>query len=387
MPIYEYECPRCGRFDALQKMSSPALEVHDACGSKVTKVMSASAFAFKGSGFYLTDYGGLRRDHRPGGREVREEVRGRVRPGLLRVGRLRRRVRRLDLLVGPEDARERIDRFIAARGGVSRGAARRALDAGGVFLDGRRCKVSSRTLHPGQRVQVHLEEGGRAPAEADALPRARLLFEDAHLVAVDKPAGVPAQPTLTTDRGTLPDLVAALVGGPVSIVHRLDRETSGVTVLARTPESAAALAAAFRDGAPEKTYLALCARPPAPPEGRVDAPLGKDPRRPGLRRVDPAGDAAATRYLTLRASERAALVEARPETGRTHQIRVHLAHLGAPLLGDARYGGPRRVGEVAVPRVMLHARRLAIAHPVTGAPLVLEAPEPEDFLAAVAALL
>jgi len=296
-------------------------------------------------------------------------------------------MKQLTLLVGPQDARERIDRFIAARGGISRGLARRALDAGGVFLDGKRCKVAARTLHPGQTVQVNLEEGGRAPGGPDALGRERLLFEDADLVAVDKPAGVAAQPTLTTDQGTLPDLVSALVGGPVTIVHRLDRETSGVTVLARTPAAAAALAEAFRTRGPEKLYLALCARPPTPPDGRVDAALGKDPRRAGLRRVDPAGDAAATVYRTLAASDRAALVEARPETGRTHQIRVHLAHLGAPLLGDAKYGGPRRVGEVAVPRVMLHARRLSIAHPLTGAPLVLEAAEPPDFLAVKAALL
>jgi len=296
-------------------------------------------------------------------------------------------VKKLDLQVGPADARERIDRFIAARGGISRGLARRALDAGGVFLDGKRCKVAGRTLHPGQRVEVHLEEGGRTPGASEALGRERLLFEDADLVAVDKPPGVAAQPTLTTDRGTLPELVSALVGSEVTLVHRLDRETSGVTVFARTREVAAALAAAFRDGEPEKTYLALCARPPSPPRGRIDLALGKDPGRAGLRRVDPAGEAAATVYQTVRSSGRAALVEARPETGRTHQIRVHLAHLGAPLLGDARYGGPRRVGEVAVPRVMLHARRLALRHPVTGAPLSVEAPEPADFLAVAAALL
>jgi len=296
-------------------------------------------------------------------------------------------LRRLTLPVAPPDAGERIDRFIAARGGISRGQARRALDAGSVFLDGRRCKVAGRLLRPGQEVVVNLEEGGRAAAAPVALARERLLYADAELVAVDKPAGVPAQPTLTTDRGTLPELVGALLGAPVTIVHRLDRETSGVTVLARTKGAAATLAEAFRTGAPEKTYLAICARSPAPPEGRVDAPLGKDPARAGLRRVDPRGDAAATRYRTLRAGATAALVEARPETGRTHQIRVHLAHLGAPLLGDARYGGPRRVGELAIPRVMLHARRLELAHPVTGAPMVLEAPVPEDFAAVERALL
>jgi 23S rRNA pseudouridine1911/1915/1917 synthase len=296
-------------------------------------------------------------------------------------------LKRLTLAAGPSDAGERIDRFIAARGGISRGEARRALDAGGVFLDGHRCKVAGRLVRPGQKIVVNLAEGGRAAAPATALARERLVYADAEIAAVDKPAGIPAQPTLTSDAGTLPELVRALLGAPVTLVHRLDRETSGVTVFARTRAAAAALAEAFRAGTPEKTYLALCARPPAPEEGRIDAPLGKDPARAGLRRVDPRGDAAATRYRTLRAGPGGALVEARPETGRTHQIRVHLAHLGAPLLGDARYGGPRRVGEVAIPRVMLHARRLELLHPATGARMVFEAPVPEDFVTAERELL
>ena len=296
-------------------------------------------------------------------------------------------MRRLTLLVSPADAGERIDRFIAERGGISRGVARRTLDAGGVFLDGRRCKVASRGVHPGQRIQVNLEEGGRSAAAVQPLEPARLLYADADLAAVDKPAGVPAQATLTTDRGALPELVSALLGSPATLVHRLDRETSGVTVFARSPAAAAALAEAFRTGGPEKTYLALTARPPSPPVGRIEAALGMDPARPGLRRVSSAGDPAATRYRTLAIGPGGALVEARPETGRTHQIRVHLAHLRAPLLGDARYGGPRRVGEVAVPRVMLHALRLELQHPVTGAPLAFEAPVPPDFRAAAAALV
>jgi 23S rRNA pseudouridine1911/1915/1917 synthase len=298
-------------------------------------------------------------------------------------------VRRVALEVAAADEGERLDRFIAARGGLSRGAARRALDAGGVFLDGHRCKVSSRIVRAGQRVVVNLEEGGRAATAPAPLDRSRILYADAHLVAVDKPAGVASQPTLTHDRGTLPDLVAAALGGgaPVSVVHRLDRETSGVVVLARTAAASAALAEAFRTGGPEKTYLALCARPPAPPEGRVDAPLGKDPRRPGTRRVTPGGDASATAYRTLRASPAAALVEAKPETGRTHQIRVHLAHLGAPILGDPKYGGARVVGERGIPRVMLHAARLVIAHPVGGGEMIFEAELPSDFTEAIAALV
>jgi 23S rRNA pseudouridine1911/1915/1917 synthase len=296
-------------------------------------------------------------------------------------------VRRVALEVLPGNEGERLDRFIAAMGGLSRGVARRALDAGGVFLDGRRCKVASRIVRAGQRVVVNLEEGGRRESWSAPLERARILYADEHLVAIDKPAGVASQPTLTHDRGTLPDLVAAAVGAPVTVVHRLDRETSGVIVLARTAAANAALAEAFRTGAPKKTYLALCAHAPAPPDGRVDAPLGKDPRRPGMRRVTPGGDAAATVYRTVRTGAAAALVEAKPETGRTHQIRVHLAHLGAPLLGDPKYGGPRTVGELGVPRLMLHAARLVIGHPATGAELVFEAGVPADFAAVVAALV
>jgi 23S rRNA pseudouridine1911/1915/1917 synthase len=297
-------------------------------------------------------------------------------------------MRRLTLSAAPADDGERIDRFIAARGGISRGEARRALERGGVFLEGKRCKVAGRLVRAGQKVVVNLEEAGRAAEAAVTLDRSRLLFADAHVAVVDKPAGVPAQPTLTSDRGHLPELVASLLGAPVRLVHRLDRETSGVTVLARTADAARVLADAFREGSPEKTYLALCARAPEPPEGRIDAPLGKDPRHPGRRMVTDAGEAAATRYRTLAVGPGGvALVEAFPETGRTHQIRVHLAARGAPLLGDARYGGPRMVADLPVPRVMLHARRLEVPHPSTGERVAFEAPVPADFASVRAALV
>jgi len=296
-------------------------------------------------------------------------------------------LRRLTLRVGARDTGSRLDRFIASAGGISRGLARRTLDVGGVFLDGRRCKVASRVLREGQAVLVHLEEAGRAPAPEAALDPARILYADEHLVVVDKPPYVPAQATLTSDRGALPDLAGAVLGGPVLLVHRLDRETSGVCVLARSKEAAGVLSKAFRTGAPEKTYLALTARAPEPRDGRIEAPLGPDPRRPGRRAVVAGGEAAATRYRTLAVGAcGAALVECTLESGRTHQIRAHLAHLGAPLLGDPRYGGPRRVLETSVPRVMLHAARLALSHPVSGARMGFEAPIPDDFRAVKIAL-
>ena len=297
-------------------------------------------------------------------------------------------MRRLTLRVGATEAGARLDRFVAASGGISRGLARRAIDLGGVFLEGRRCKVAGRTVREGQSVVVNLEEGGRPPSAAAPLERERLLYADEYLLAVDKPPFVPAQPTLTSDQGALGELVAALVGAPVSMVHRLDRETSGVTVFARTAAIATALSEAFRDGAVEKTYLAVVAREPTPPGGRIDAPLRPDPGRPGRRIVGAGGKPAATRYRTLHVGATGvALVQCQPETGRTHQIRAHLAHLGAPLLGDWRYGGPRRLGDTALPRVMLHARRLRLTHPATGARMELEAPVPADLLSALRALV
>ncbi|HVP69496.1 MAG TPA: RluA family pseudouridine synthase [Anaeromyxobacteraceae bacterium] len=291
-------------------------------------------------------------------------------------------MKRLVLRAGPSDQGERLDRFIAARGGISRGAARRALDAGGVFLGGRRCKVASRALGAGDEVVVNLEEAGRAAEAPRPLERSRLLYADAELAFVDKPAGVPSQPTLTTDRGHVAEAASRALGAPLFLVHRLDRETSGVMVLARTRVAARRLSEDFRDGRPAKTYLALCVRAPSPPEGRVEAPLGRDERHPGRRVVREDGEPASTRYRTLSVgASGTALVEARPETGRTHQIRAHLAHLGAPLLGDVRYGGPRAVGERSVPRVMLHAWRLAVHRPSSGQRLEAEAPEPEDFAA------
>jgi len=296
-------------------------------------------------------------------------------------------LKKLSLRAAEADEGERLDRFIAARGGISRGEARRALDRGGVFLSGKRCKQASRAVRAGERVLVHLEEAGRAPMPAVALDRSRLLYADEELAAFDKPTGVPSQPTLTSDRGHLPKLAAQLLGGPVLPVHRLDRETSGVVVLARTRQAAAALSRAFREGEAAKRYLCLCARAPEPPEGRIDLPLGPDPRRPGRRTVLPAGEPAITGWRTLALGPGGeAAVEARPETGRTHQIRVHLAHLHAPLLGDARYGGPRRLLELSVPRVMLHALRLTLRHPRTGAALSFEAPVPEDLLTVARAL-
>jgi 23S rRNA pseudouridine1911/1915/1917 synthase len=171
------------------------------------------------------------------------------------------------------------------------------------------------------------------------------------------------------------------------LVHRLDRGTTGITVLARTKAAQAALLEEFREARAGKEYLALCAGEPSADELASDLALGADPAVPGKRRPDPRGEPARTRFRVLRRLRGAALVAAFPETGRTHQVRVHLAALGLPLAGDARYGGPRSFardgrGRLEVSRPLLHALALRLRHP-EGHELSLRAPAPADLEEAV----
>ncbi len=294
-------------------------------------------------------------------------------------------IRRIQLQVTAADGGERIDRFLAARAGVSRGEARRALERGGVYLDGARCKIASKALRPGQRVELVLEESGRVQG-VDVAPLS-ILFEDDSVLAVSKAAGVPSQATLTGDVGTLPWLVAAHLGrklSEIATVHRLDRDTSGVVVFGKDRASTAALASAFRDGTAQKEYLAIVAGD-LQGAGRIDAPLAPLPGRRGSFAVIEGGLPASTRYEAIAHLDTSATaVRLFPETGRTHQLRVHLAHLGHPIVGDTRYGGPGRIGPIEAPRMLLHARALALPHPIEGE-LRLEAPLPQDLSAALAA--
>lgn len=291
-------------------------------------------------------------------------------------------IRRIKLTATPADEGERLDRFLSGRGGISRGEARRALERGGVYLEGSRCKVASRTVRAGQRVEAVLEEAGRVQ-EAPPQPLV-VLHEDAQVLAVAKPAGVASQATLTGDVGTLPWLVGRHLGrkaAEVATVHRLDRDTSGVVVFGKTPGATRALAAAFRDGTARKEYQAIAAGR-LEGSGTVDAPLGPAPGRKGSYAVVAGGLPAVTRWEALaHLGDDATLVRLFPETGRTHQLRVHLAHLGHPIVGDSRYGGPPRAGAIEPPRFLLHARALVVPHP-SGGSLTLEAAFPPDFAAA-----
>lgn len=261
--------------------------------------------------------------------------------------------------------------------------ARRLVEVGAVYVAGRRARDGAVRLQPEQVVTVVLEEAGQSPLEA-AKPAAplRVLFEDADVIAVDKPAGLNAQPTEGRVGASLVDLVGEHLGRPAGLVHRLDRETSGVTVFGKSAPATSALAESFREGTARKRYLAATG-PGLPAAGTVDLPLSKDPSRPGRWRATRAanGVPAWTDYRTLFASDAFCLVELLPRTGRTHQLRAHLTALGAPILGDARYGGAGSAGGHAAPRCLLHAHALELGHPRTGRPMRWEAEVPEDLRA------
>ncbi|HLL53515.1 MAG TPA: RluA family pseudouridine synthase [Myxococcaceae bacterium] len=292
-------------------------------------------------------------------------------------------MKRRSLNVPPEGAGSALEDFLAGALGMKVEEARQLVARGAVYLQGKRCKLPGTKLQGGQSLMVVLEEGGRSalapPPPAPPLPP--VLFEDAHVIAVDKPAGINAQPSPGSEGDSLLDVVSGKLGRPAGLVHRLDRETSGVTVFGKTPGATTALAAQFREGTAKKRYLAV-AGPNLPAAGVIDLPLSKDPSRPGRFRAlkGAQGVPALTEFTTLHAAEDFCLVALFPQTGRTHQLRAHLTALGAPITGDARYGGRKKAGGVEVARCLLHAQALRLLHPASGKELLLEAPVPEDLL-------
>lgn len=221
----------------------------------------------------------------------------------------------------------------------------------------------------------------------EAFVRSLVIYQDEALLAVDKPAGLSSQGG-RIDVNTLDELMAAFAkpsGVRPRLIHRLDRDTSGVLLAARSQPAAAYLGKAMMRRRIAKTYLAIVAPgAPEPPAGTIEAALlrqdiGRDSRVSVVAEGTAEAKTALTRYRTLAANATAALVELRPETGRMHQLRVHLAHIGRPIAGDARYGGALVLGGEAVPRLMLHAASLTFPHPNEGVKTRISAPTPEDF--------
>jgi 23S rRNA pseudouridine1911/1915/1917 synthase len=284
--------------------------------------------------------------------------------------------------VVPEAAAgERLDRFVAALPGVgSRAAAERLLAARAVLVDGV-ARAKSHRLEGGEEVLVEQLEKASPTRPA---PEVAIAYEDEHLLVVDKQAGVVVHPAAGHASGTL---VQALAGrtaggdpGRPGIVHRLDRDTSGLMVVARTEEAYEGLRALVNRRAVEREYLALVRGRPRSRTGRIEAPIGRDRRDPTRRSLDSDSPKdAVTHFEVVELLPAHALLRVRLETGRTHQIRVHLTAIGLPVAGDPVYGAP----EPGLKRQFLHAARLAFAHPVTGEDVDVASPLPAELQAAL----
>jgi 23S rRNA pseudouridine1911/1915/1917 synthase len=258
-------------------------------------------------------------------------------------------------------------------------------------------------VRPGQHIRVEVPEPSPATPGPEDIPLA-VVHDDTHLLVVDKPAGLAVHPGAGRAGGTLVNALLhhvkdlSGVGGVLrpGIVHRLDRGTSGLMVVAKDDATHRGLSAQFAGRTVEKEYLAVVLGVPRPREGAIELPIGRDPvhrKRMSVRAAR--GRQALSRYTVVEPLDGAALVRVRIHTGRTHQVRVHLAALGHPLAGDATYGGRRepssrsrgaREALRSFPRPALHAARLAFDHPATGQRLSFESPLPPDIAALLAAL-
>ena len=290
---------------------------------------------------------------------------------------------RLEVVAREAHAGLRLDTALADVEGVrSRAEAGRLIEAGAVTVDGSR-RPKSHRLAPGERVVVLVD----APAERTAAPPAPygVVLEDAHLMVVDKPAGVVVHPARGHSGPTLAEAVRGrATGGPdparAGIVHRLDRDTSGLLVIAKSEAAHAALRRMLQGREIRREYLALVAGGPDADSGTVDAPLGRDRFRRELvsTRTDRARRAV-THFRVLERLPRTALLSVRLETGRTHQIRAHMAAIGHPVCGDGRYGGGSCGERLGLERHFLHAARLMFRHPFTGEIVACESKPPAEL--------
>ena len=318
--------------------------------------------------------------------------------------------------VGPEYVGERLDRFLSRSAderqlSLSRTRLKALIDAGEVAIDGATTRDPAAKVFAGARIEFAAPRAEDSPLAGEDMSL-RIVHEDAHLVVIDKPAGLVVHPAPGHSSGTLVNALIHHCGASLSgiggvrrpgIVHRLDKDTSGLIVVAKTDAAHQGLAALFADhgrtGSLIREYLALAWGAFDGRAGRVDASLGRHPHhREKMAIVDAErGRSAVTHWRVEEPLSPATLVACRLETGRTHQIRVHLAHIGHPLLGDSIYGAgfktkatrlepAARSALLALGRQALHAATLGFEHPVTGASLLFQSPLPDDFATFLKAL-
>ncbi len=308
----------------------------------------------------------------------------------------------VELIVTDEQAGQRLDIFLARQfPRHSRAGLRRVINAAGVTVDGRRTKAAYH-VRPGEKVTVVLPEMPREGPVPEHIPL-EILYEDDSLAAINKAAGMVVHPAKGHWSGTLTSALAyhfdklSTTAGPSrpGIVHRLDRDTSGVIVVAKNDRVHLALARQFEARTAEKEYLALVVGSPDRDRDAIEQPIGNHPyqrEKMAIRSGSGTGRSARTFYEVAQRFDGFAAIKVFPKTGRTHQIRLHLAHIGCAVLCDPLYGGRRRItrGEirrepddatVLLDRLALHARRLKLIHPETGRPIQFEAAIPDDISA------
>lgn len=289
---------------------------------------------------------------------------------------------------------QRLDKALADASGLSRERIKALLGEGRVLLAGKAAAQASLKPAAGAPFEIHVPEAIPAEAQAQDIPLA-IVFEDEHLVVVDKPAGLVVHPAAGNLDGTLVNALLHHCHGQLSgiggvarpgIVHRIDKDTSGLLVVAKSDAAHEGLAAQFADHSIERAYLAIVAGHPMPPSGTVRGAIARSSHdRKKMALVEAGrGKHAVTHYRTLERLAGAALVECRLETGRTHQVRVHMASIGHALLGDPVYGRtPPRIrpllNQLHFHRQALHAAVLGFVHPVTGAAVRLESALPADM--------
>lgn len=290
-----------------------------------------------------------------------------------------------------DEVGERIDVVLASRGGVTRTLAQRALKEEAVLVNGSPARPSRR-LEPEDVVAGELPVSTVVAPQAEDIP-VDVRYADDHLLVISKPPGLVTHPARGHDSGTLVNALLGL-GVPLSgdasirpgIVHRLDKDTSGLLLVAKDDDTQERLVDAIRRREVERRYLALVRGLPGAATGTIEAPVGRHPTKRRLMAVVATGKPSVTHYSVLDEADERALLEVTLGTGRTHQIRVHLAHLGHPVLGDRTYGGfSERTRSIGLERPFLHAWRLDFFHPHTGERIEVADALPPDLAAALAA--
>ncbi len=286
-------------------------------------------------------------------------------------------------------AGSRLDQFFPnAASELSRSLVRKVIDLGGVHVNGRRTRTCSQYVSAGDRVELYLDH---MPLNAYRISSQDVVFQDKYLIVLNKPAMVETQPTHARYKGTLYEALQHHLIDPfrprqkpaLGMVQRLDRSTSGLIVFSIHPEAHKKMTSMFIDGSVEKTYLALVVGQPDPVFGEIQSLLARSRRENRVHSVVAGGKLAITRYQTVTTFKNCSLLRIQILTGRSHQIRAHMAESGCPLIGDQRYGGATSIDALEFSRAMLHAQKLKFSHPVTGQPLDFSLPMPDDMREAV----